>query len=337
MSAGAPLRAAALGWLAMGLFLFGILWLTLLPSLVAALLVYVLVNQLTPLLSNRLLRGEGPRLLAVSIIAAIVIALIVAAGTAVAALLRESRETLPALIASMAEIIEHSRQRLPLWLVDYLPADPEELRQLTVRWLREHAQLFQGAGTGLGVGLLHVLIGMIIGGLLSLETAAAVRAGRPLAAAIALRGLRLSAAFRQVVFAQIWISAINTVCTGVFLVLILPRFGIQLPFAKTLIVLTFVIGLIPIAGNVISNTAIFIVSLSHSFTVALWVLGFLVAIHKLEYFLNARIVGAHIQAKAWELLVAMLLMESAFGIPGLVAAPIYYAYLKSELREQGLV
>ena len=66
MSAGAPLRATALGWLAMGLFLFGILWLALLPSLVAALLVYVLVNQLTPLLSNRALRGEGPRLLAVS-------------------------------------------------------------------------------------------------------------------------------------------------------------------------------------------------------------------------------------------------------------------------------
>jgi hypothetical protein len=30
-------------------------------------------------------------------------------------------------------------------------------------------------------------------------------------------------------------------------------------------------------------------------------------------------------------------MEAAFGIGGLVAAPIYYAYLKRELSEKGLV
>jgi len=34
----------------------------------------------------------------------------------------------------------------------------------------------------------------------------------------------------------------------------------------------------------------------------------------------------------------MLIMESAFGLPGIVAAPIYYAYLKDELvaRTAGL-
>jgi hypothetical protein len=31
-------------------------------------------------------------------------------------------------------------------------------------------------------------------------------------------------------------------------------------------------------------------------------------IHKLEYFLNARIVGIQINARAWELLIAMLLI-----------------------------
>jgi predicted PurR-regulated permease PerM len=33
----------------------------------------------------------------------------------------------------------------------------------------------------------------------------------------------------------------------------------------------------------------------------------------------------------------MLIMESAFGLPGIVAAPIYYAYLKDELAERQLV
>jgi predicted PurR-regulated permease PerM len=66
-------------------------------------------------------------------------------------------------------------------------------------------------------------------------------------------------------------------------------------------------------------------------------LTFLVVIHKLEYFLNARIVGSRIHAAAWEILVAMLLMEAAFGLAGLVAAPVYYAYLKSELAARKLV
>jgi predicted PurR-regulated permease PerM len=48
-------------------------------------------------------------------------------------------------------------------------------------------------------------------------------------------------------------------------------------------------------------------------------------------------VGAQVHARMWELLVAMLVMEAAFGIAGLVAAPIYYAYLKRELKDAGLV
>jgi predicted PurR-regulated permease PerM len=60
-------------------------------------------------------------------------------------------------------------------------------------------------------------------------------------------------------------------------------------------------------------------------------------VHKLEYFLNARIVGHEIKAAAWELLVAMLVMEAAFGLPGLVAAPVFYAYLKAELKALGVV
>jgi predicted PurR-regulated permease PerM len=80
-----------------------------------------------------------------------------------------------------------------------------------------------------------------------------------------------------------------------------------------------------------------LIALSLSVYVAIAALVFLVVIHKLEYFLNARIVGGEIHARAWELLLAMLLMEAAFGLPGLVAAPIYYAYLKRELVEQNWV
>jgi hypothetical protein len=33
----------------------------------------------------------------------------------------------------------------------------------------------------------------------------------------------------------------------------------------------------------------------------------------------------------------MLAMEAAFGLAGVAAAPIFYAYIKSELAERGLV
>ena len=93
----------------------------------------------------------------------------------------------------------------------------------------------------------------------------------------------------------------------------------------------------PVVGNLISNVVVVLVSLSVSPFVALGSLIYLVAIHKLEYFLNARMVGTQIEARAWELLLAMLLMEAAFGIAGLIAAPIYYAYLKDELSAVGWI
>ncbi len=329
-------RNDVIAWLVSAVALLLLLYLDLLPALIAGLLVFTLVNSLTPLLNTRMLWGDGPRLLAVSIIAAAVIGLIVFLGVLASSVLRESIERMPELINRMAEIIEQSRDQMPAWISVNMPADAEQLRRALVEWLRANASAFQVAGIDIGRVFAHIVIGMVIGALLSLEKAVAHSRGGFLAAEIAARAQRLSIAFRQVVFAQVWISGINASLTAVYLAGILPLFGIELPFTKTLIVLTFVFGLIPILGNLISNTVIFIVSLSHSLLVALAALGYLIVIHKLEYFLNARIIGSHIQAKAWELLLSMLILESAFGIPGLVAAPIYYAYLKAELSEKGL-
>ena len=69
---------------------------------------------------------------------------------------------------------------------------------------------------------------------------------------------------------------------------------------------------------------------------ALSSLLFLIVIHKLEYFVNAHVMGTQIRERAWELLMAMLVMEAFFGISGLVAAPIYYAYLKNEFSAGNL-
>ncbi|HKX55942.1 MAG TPA: AI-2E family transporter, partial [Xanthomonadales bacterium] len=337
METSIVLRKDIVAWFVSLIALLLLLYLQLLPALIAGLLVYALVNLLTPLLRNRMLWGEGPRFAAVSLIAAAVIALIALLAVSTSSVLRESNESIPALITRMAEIIEQSRELLPAWISDNMPADAEQLRIALVEWLRANADVFQVAGTGLGRVLAQILIGMVIGALLSLESTVVSQSSTPLTAAIAVRGQRLAHAFRRVVFAQVWISAINTLLTAIYLVFFLPLFGIHLPFTETLIVLTFVVGLLPILGNLISNTVIFVVSLSHSLVVAFAALAYLIVIHKLEYFLNARIIGTHIRAKAWEMLLAMLVLESAFGIPGLIAAPIYYAFLKDELRDSRLI
>jgi predicted PurR-regulated permease PerM len=159
-----------------------------------------------------------------------------------------------------------------------------------------------------------------------------------LARALQARASHLAEAFRRIVLAQVRISAVNTLLTALYLAVVLPLAGVHLPLAKTMMAGTLVMGLLPIVGNLVSNTIIVILSLSVSLSVAVASpLVFLIVIHKLEYVLNAYLVGTQIHAHAWELLLAMLVMEAAFGLPGLIAPPIYYAYLKAELVSRKLV
>ena len=112
---------------------------------------------------------------------------------------------------------------------------------------------------------------------------------------------------------------------------------VHLRYALVVIGMTFLCGLLPVVGNLISNSVIVGIAFTASPKMALIALIFLVAVHKLEYFLNAHIIGSRIDCHAWELLLAMLAMEAAFGISGVFAAPIYYAYLKDELGDRGLI
>jgi predicted PurR-regulated permease PerM len=294
------------------------------------------VHVLAPLLQRRLI-SERSRLAAVVVLAALIVGGLSLAIIGAVAFFKSDAGSLTALVQRMADIIDGARDSLPLWVLQYLPADAGELRERLTQWLRAHAPEIQIWGTTFGRVSFHIVIGMIIGAMVSLREAVPVRSGGPLALALEDRALRFGDSFRRVVFAQVRISAINTAFTAVYLVLVLPAFGVKLPLTSTLIGVTFAAGLLPVVGNVISNTVIVIVSLAHSPGVAAVSLAFLIVIHKLEYFLNARIVGTRIHARAWELLLAMLVMEAAFGVAGAVAAPVYYAYLKQELVDRGLI
>lgn len=313
-----------------------VLQLQLLPALLSGMLVYELVHMLSrPLRIGRLI-GLRARVVVVSFLAITIIASLTLLIWGIITFIREESH-IPLLLQKMAEIIDGYREALPAWIKGFFPGDPEGLREGVVLWLREHVREVKMVGKEAGLVTVHVLIGMVLGAIISLREALLAHEARPLAQALAERAERFGTAFRLVVFAQVRIASLNSLFAVVYLGFLLPLFGIHLPLVKTMVAITFITGLIPVIGNVISNTVIVIVSLSYSLSVAGASLGYLIVIHKLEYFLNARIIGARIHAHAWELLIVMIAMEAAFGIAGVIAAPIYYAYIKSELAEQGLV
>ena len=321
-------------WLLAASALALILYLRLLIAFLAGLLVFELVRAIAPALQRHFPRQRS-RIVALAMLASLIMGAIAAAVLGVVEFGEGSG--LSMLLQKMAEILENARTALPLWLLQYLPGSIDDVRAASSQWLREHASQVQVAGAETGRAVAHLLIGMVVGGIVSLRQTAEVANQKPLAAALERRAERITNAFRSVVFAQVRISLLNTAFTAIYVLVALPLVNVDLPLAKTLVVVTFVAGLLPVVGNLISNTIIVVVSLSSSIYVAAVSLAFLIVIHKLEYLLNARIVGVRIQAQPWELLIAMLAMESAFGIPGLVAAPIYYAYLKAELADRSLV
>lgn len=316
--------------------LYFILRAGLLSALFSGLLVFSLVHMLAPRL-ERHISGQRAKLVAVAGLSTLVIAGLSLATWATIRFLQSDAGNLQTLLQKMADIIEASRDQIPAWLLFYLPDNADALREMMIRWLREHALEAKLLGEQAGRVAAHVLIGMIVGAMAALQETRIESRNFPLAAALTERLVRLNDAFRRIVFAQVRIAGINAVLTGIYLLIILPLLGVNLPLAKTLVVITFLTGLLPVVGNLISNTILVIVGLSHSLNVAVGSLLYLMLIHKLEYFLNARIIGSQIQARSWELLVAMLAMEAAFGLPGIIAAPVLYAYLKSELMKLQLV
>ncbi|VVD98973.1 membrane protein [Pandoraea capi] len=329
-------------WVELASYVFAAvaLWLILsihlLSAVLAGMVVYQLVHVLGPRLQLRI-SSERARLVAVALLSAVIVALMTALVFGVITFFRSDAGHLEHINGKMMEALEQARAQLPMWLTDRLPADSQDIHDAMTGFLKDHTQEVSFVGKEALNSLVHIIIGLVLGALVALSTIRPVQHMRPLAAALTRRVTLFGDAFRRIVFAQLKISAINTLFTAIFLIGILPLFGVHLPLRKTMIVVTFVIGLLPVVGNLISNTFIVVLGLSMSLYVAFSALVFLIVIHKLEYFLNARIVGTQIQSRAWELLLAMIVLEAAFGLPGLVAAPIYYGYLKSELAEKELV
>lgn len=206
----------------------------------------------------------------------------------------------------------------------------EELRRMAMRALRENARAVTAASGLMTKRFFYVVIGVFIAVFCFLGDGAGApgdSAYDVLGGELRERTRRFMNSFERVMGAQVIVSAINTVFTAIFLV----AFGF--PHIAFLIPATFIFGIVPVIGNLMSNTTIVCTALTISPKQAVFALCFLIAIHKGEYFLNSRVVGSTIRVPAWQMLLGILLGEAVMGVPGIVLAPAVLHYIREELRD----
>ncbi|VTY09805.1 Uncharacterised protein [Neisseria subflava] len=340
-------------YILMGLALLIVLHYHLLPLLLSVILTYIFITRTNGVIlklrrrvlprNTRLhksLNAHNINLISTTLTLAIVFSIIAMMSLGIYHLIHGGHVGF--MLAKLAAILEDTKnsQDLPAAILNMLPNNMAEIKASAIKLIEEYRAALTRISKNSITSFVYILIGIIIGAMLSFHRLKMRKNRRKMPlfkAELVQRIVTFETSFERVFLAQVKISLIDTFLTGLYLYLVLPLFGVELPFKMTVLIVAFIVGLIPVAGNLISNTIIIILSLGASLYVALASLVFLVVIHKLEYFLNAKIIGSEIESSAWELLVAMVVFERIFGIGGIIVAPVYYAYLKNELKLRKLI
>ena len=340
-------------YILMGLALLIVLHYHLLPLLLSVILTYIFITRTNGVIlklrrrvlprNTRLhksLNAHNINLISTTLTLAIVFSIIAMMSLGIYHLIHGGHVGF--MLAKLAAILEDTKnsQDLPAAILNMLPNNMAEIKASAIKLIEEYRAALTRISKNSITSFVYILIGIIIGAMLSFHRLKMRKNRRKMPlfkAELVQRIVTFETSFERVFLAQVKISLIDTFLTGLYLYLVLPLFGVDLPFKMTVLIVAFIVGLIPVAGNLISNTIIIILSLGASLYVALASLVFLVVIHKLEYFLNAKIIGSEIESSAWELLVAMVVFERIFGIGGIIVAPVYYAYLKNELKLRKLI
>lgn len=308
----------------------------LIPALLVGILAYVLTTWVHTRLHHTRL---GPKLQTIATGAIMVIGtlLVIAAISGVVAGFT-SGKSVTGMVDKLSDTLTELRHFLPASVSSYIPDSFVEIKQMGADALKEHANTLATRGTEFVHHVILVIVAAIVGLMLSLSQHHALAGLSASRTEGVFEGewmhlwRSITTSFKQIAWAQAKIAFINAVLTGIFLIGILPLFGWHVPYSKMLVVATFVFGLLPVIGNLISNTLIVILALSAAFPAGIAALVFLLVVHKLEYFLNSRIQGDQIGVKSWELLLVLFIFETLFGPAGMVAAPIIYSVVKKELK-----
>lgn len=140
------------------------------------------------------------------------------------------------------------------------------------------------------------------------------------------RLLTFMISFELVFGAQLMLSGINTVMTALYLM------AVGIPFFGFLVPATFVLGLLPVIGGILSNTIIVSAALAVSPKLAIFSLIFLVLMHKAQYVVTHHVLGASLESPMWLILVGIVTGDLVMGVPGIILAPALLHYLRVELQ-----
>lgn len=337
-----PPKAEVAAWILIGALVLYVLMRHLVAGVVGGLTLYMILDWLSAVFARKMPRTAA-RPLALVLVTLVGGGFIFGAIALAISFMRHHAMNLPAMMTQMADILQSTRAWLGGYGEQIIPevlTDAETIKGALAEWLKEHAAALRLAGSSVSLALVHVVMGMLLAIMVFFRHVThhdAQRERGSLAHYLVEKVDRFAHAFSRIATAQVKISAVNTTLTAIYLFILLPMFGERLHFSKTVVLVTFVCGLIPVVGNLISNSVIVILSLGVSVGTAVASLVFLVLIHKLEYLINSRIVGGETDSQAWEILLAILIGETAFGISGVVMGPIVYAFVKRELRDRRLV
>jgi len=324
-------------WILVAMALLAVLQLHLVVVTLCGFIIFEMVHSLSRFLVFSRLSHQRARIYSVVVISTIIAVLLSLMVVAIYAFFPSDSQSISALFIMMAQILDESQQMLPAVIAENMPKNAEELRIAAVEWLKTNAGALPVAGKEAVLIATHIVIGVVLGSMISLMQVIPSDNHRPLARALMERVFLLRVSFHQVFVPQACMAALSAFFTWLYLGVALPLLDNDLPFIKIMVAITFIAGLLPIVGNLISSAIVVVVSLSISPLLAMASIGFFALIYTLEYFLRKRFFASHRTARAWELLLAMLFMEAVFGFRGLVVAPIYYVYLKNELSEQGQI
>ena len=310
------------GILALTLVLVGVLHLA--PPFLAILFSFFVLRKLYALTRRKWL--------------ALLLFLLVAAGIAYCAIYFTR-----AAVAALPEIAENSLPSASAWAearqIELPFTDMESLRTLLITTLKEEAHYLRNVANfarSATTALVFALIGIVVA--VSVFFNSKIDLYRSthttqnnlysvLTDEITARFRDFYRSFATVIGAQMTISLINTIFTAIFVLIV------QLPHAPLVIAVTFVCGLLPIVGNVVSNTIIVFLAFTISLKMAFVALIFLVVVHKLEYFLNSKIIGDRIRNPIWLTLIGLIIGERLMGIPGMIFAPVVLNYLRVEMSK----
>jgi len=247
-------------------------------------------------------------------------------GWAIYLFLRQAFSVLPEIVAGLEPKL---RAFVGQFGVDLPFQELDELRQAAANDLQRTARHFLDVTMIISRGFFEFALSIVIAVLCFMRGAAPRyldNLNDALRQELYVRVRIFMESFEKVFGAQVLIAGINACLTGIFIV------SVGIPHASFLVPATFLLGMAPVIGNLISNTIIVAAALGISVGRGLAALIFLVVIHKLEYILNSRIMGKKLDAPMWQTLLAILLGETMMGIPGILLAPTVLHYLKTEMQ-----